>query len=130
MAHFRGQKSAFGAPGMAPRWTHADKEGIGTAYAPGSHIWFTIWHGTLTEVYYPTVDRPQLRDLEFLFSDGKDLFLEEKRDLHYQTERIDPSQGYKISSRDPQGRFSLTKEIITEPTRACVLLHAKLEGND
>ena len=130
MAHFRGQKNAFGAPGMAPRWTHADKEGIGTAYAPGSHIWFTVWNGTLTEVYYPTVDRPQLRDLEFLFSDGKDLFLEEKRDLHHQTERIDPSQGYKISSRDPQGRFSLTKEIITEPTRPCVLLHVKLEGND
>ena len=130
MARFRGQKSAFGAPGMMPRWTHADKEGIGTAYAPGSHIWFTIWHGTLTEVYYPTVDRPQLRDLEFLFSDGKDLFLEEKRDLHYHTERIEPSQGYRVTSRDPQGRFTLTKEIITEPTRPCVLLHAKLEGND
>ena len=130
MAHFRGQQSAFGAPGIAPRWTHSDKEGIGTAYAPGSHIWFTIWHGTLTEVYYPTVDRPQLRDLEFVFSDGKDLFLEEKRDLHYRTERIEPSQGYKVTSRDPQGRFSLIKEIITEPTRPCVLMHTKLEGND
>lgn len=130
MAHFRGQKSAFGAPGVAPRWTHSDKEGIGTAYAPGSHVWFTIWHGTLTEVYYPTVDRPQLRDLEFLFSDGRGLLLEEKRDLHYQTERIEPSQGYKVTSRDPQGRFSLTKEIIAEPTRPCVLMHTKLEGND
>ncbi len=115
---------------MAPRWTHSDKEGIGTAYAPGSHIWFTIWHGILTEVYYPTVDRPQLRDLEFLFSDGKDLFLEEKRDLRYQIERIEPSQGYKVTSRGPQDRFSLTKEIITEPTRPCVLVHTKLEGSD
>lgn len=129
MAHFRGNKSAFGAPGDQPRWTHANKDGVGTAYSTGGRVWFTIWRGILTEVYYPTVDRPQLRDLEFLFSDGSGLFLEEKRDLDYQIERMSPSQGYRISSRDRKGRFSFTKEIIVEPTRPCVLLHTKIEGN-
>ncbi len=130
MAQFRGQKNAFGAPGMPGRWTDADKDGIGTAFAPGSHVWFTIWHGALTEVYYPTVDRPQLRDMEFLFANQDGLFLEEKRDLQHQTERMEDSQGYKVSSHDKQGRFSLVKEIITEPSRACVLLHTKLQGDD
>ncbi|HEY5212608.1 MAG TPA: glycoside hydrolase family 15 protein [Acidobacteriaceae bacterium] len=129
MAHFRGNKSAFGAPGDEPRWTHADKDGVGTAHSTGGRVWFTIWRGILTEVYYPTVDRPQLRDLEFLFSDGNGLFLEEKLDLDYQVERLTPSQGYRITRRDSEGRFSLTKEIIVEPTRPCVLLHAKIEGN-
>src|SRR5581483_2167241 len=130
MAHFRGNKSAFGAPGAEARWTNADKHGIGTAFASGSRVWFTIRHGTLTEVYYPTVDRPQLRDLELLFTNGGGLFLEEKRDFDCRAERIEASQGYRISSNDHEKRFSFKKEIITDPRRPCVLLHTKLEGDD
>ena len=130
MSHFRGNNSAFGGPGDEPRWTHSNKEGVGTAYSIGSRVWFTIWHGILTEVYYPTVDRPQLRDLEFLFSDGDGLFLEEKRDFDYQIERMQPSQGYKIETHDREGRFSFTKEIISAPERPCVLLHTKIAGNE
>jgi glucoamylase len=129
MAHFRGNRSAFGKPGLESRRTHADKDGVGTAYSTGGRVWFTIWRGILTEVYYPTVDRPQLRDLEFLFSDGNGLFLEEKRDLDYEIERMSPSQGYRISRHDSEGRFSFTKEVIVEPTRPCVLLHTKFEGD-
>jgi glucoamylase len=130
MAHFRGNKSAFGAPGDEPRWTHADKDGVGTARSTGGRVWFTIWRGILTEVYYPTVDRPQMRDLEFLFSDGNGVFLEEKLDLDYTIERLIPSQGYRISRHDSEGRFSFSKELIVEPTRPCVLQHTKIEGND
>ncbi len=129
MASFRGSKSAFGAPGVEPRWTAGDKEGIGTALAPAGRVWFTIRQGALTEVYYPTVDHPQLRDLEFLFSDGKGMFLEEKRDLDYKIERMTPAQGYTIRSRDRQERFSFTKEIIAEPTRPCILIHTEFHAN-
>ena len=129
MTHFRGTKGAFGAPGDEALWTGAAKDGVGTAHSFGGRVWFTIGRGILTEVYYPTVDRPQLRDLEFLFSDGDGLFLEEKRDLAYQVERIAPSQGYRITRNDPKGRFSFTKEVIADPTRPCVLIHTKMEGN-
>jgi glucoamylase len=40
-----------------------------------------------------------------------------------------PSQGYRITRNDPKGRFSITKEIIADPTRPCVLIHTKMEGN-
>ena len=129
MAHFQGSNSAFGAPGDEPRWTGAAKDGVGTAHSFGGRVWFTIGRGILTEVYYPTVDRPQLCDLEFLFSDENGLFLEEKGDLAYQIERMVPSQGYRITRRDPKGRFSFTKEVIAEPTRPCVLVHTEMEGN-
>jgi CheY-like chemotaxis protein len=33
MAIFRGDRSAFGAPGIEPQWTHGDKGGVGNAYA-------------------------------------------------------------------------------------------------
>jgi glucoamylase len=52
---------AFGHPGMPPRWTSSSKEGVGTAYSASSRVWFTISHGILNEIYYPTIDHPQLR---------------------------------------------------------------------
>ncbi len=130
MAHFRGSRRAFGSPGCEPRWTNADKDGVGTAFSAAARAWFTIRRGILTEIYYPTVDRPQLRDIEFLFADGNGLFLEEKRDLDSQIRRMPPSQGYEIETRDRKGRFSFAKEVIVEPTRACVLLHAQLSGDN
>ena len=129
MARFRGQRSAFGAPGCEPRWTDADKDGIGTAYSSGGRVWFTIRRGILTEVYYPTIDRPQLRDMEFLFADGNGFFLEEKRDLESEVQRLTPSQGYRVTSHDRDRKISVTKEIIVEPSRPCVLLHTTLDGN-
>ncbi len=130
MAQFRGSKSAFGAPGNNPLWAHADKDGVGSSFSLMSRVWFTLWHGTLTEVYYPTVDRPQLRDLEFLFADGNELFLEEKRDFEWQIERMLPSQGYKVTAHDRQKRFSFVKEIIADPGRPCVLMHTQLSGDE
>src|ERR1035441_8173984 len=50
------QMKAFGWPGIEPRWTHGGKDGVGTAYAASSRVWFTFWNGIVTEVYYPTVD--------------------------------------------------------------------------
>jgi glucoamylase len=73
--------TAFGWPGIEPRWTHGDKDGVGTAYAASSRIWFTLWNGVITEVYYPTVDHPQIRDLQYLVTDGRTFFHEEKRHL-------------------------------------------------
>ena len=65
---------AFGGPGIEPRWTSSSKEGVGTAWSDASRVWFTLSHGILNEVYYPTVDRPQVRDLEFLVTDGASFF--------------------------------------------------------
>ncbi|MGA2599909.1 MAG: hypothetical protein ABSH09_23305 [Bryobacteraceae bacterium] len=45
MAKIRGDNHAFGWPGLEPRWTHGDKDGIGTAYSAASRIWFTVWNG-------------------------------------------------------------------------------------
>ncbi len=130
MATFRGQRVAFGRPGIEPRWTHGNKDGVGTAYAASSRIWFTVWNGVLTEVYYPTVDRPQLRDLQYLVTDGESFFHEEKRHLQSKTERLSPhALGYRITNTDPEGRYSIVKEIITDPHLPCVLQHTRLMGD-
>src|SRR5438045_2910908 len=88
MPHLLKQNRAFGKPGIEPRWTSARKDAIGTAYSVASRAWFTLWQGIATEIYYPTVDRPQIRDWQFLISDGENFFHEEKRDLHATTQYV------------------------------------------
>jgi glucoamylase len=104
---------------------------VGTAYAASSHIWFTLWNGIVTEVYYPTVDRPQLRDLQYLITDGKSFFHEEKRHLKSKFERLsDHALGYRCTNSAPDGRYAVVKEIITDPHLACVLQRTKLTGDE
>jgi glucoamylase len=125
------RKEAFGGPGIPPRWTHAAKEGVGTAYASSSRLWFTLWNGIVTEVYYPTVDRPQLRDLQFLVTDGESLFHEEKRHLRSMTERLSRHVlGYRITNSDPEGRYSLVKEVLSDPHLPCLLVNTILSGEE
>jgi glucoamylase len=124
------ENGAFGSPGIHPRWTHGGKDGVGTAYAASSQIWFTLWNGIVTEVYYPTVDRPQLRDLQYLITDGKTFFHEEKRHLKSKFERLsDHALGYRCTNSDPDGRYAVVKEIITDPHLACVLQRTKVTGD-
>jgi len=124
-------RTAVGAPGMEPRWTHGSKEGVGTAYAASSRIWFTLWKGIVTEVYFPTVDRPQLRDLQFLITDGRSFFHEEKRHLESKSHRLsEHGLGYRVVNSDPAGRYSIVKEIIADPQSACVLQRVQLAGDE
>ena len=95
---------AFGAPGLEPRWTSSRKDAVSTAYAASSRVWFTVSHGILNEIYYPTIDRPQTRDMELLFTDGETFFHEEKRDLEYDFHYIDPKAlAVRVAANDPQG---------------------------
>jgi glucoamylase len=105
---------------------------VGTAYSASSRIWFTIWHGIVTEVYYPTVDRPQLRDLQLLVTDRRSFFHEEKRHLQCSGcgRLSDHTLGYRAINADPEGRYEIVKEIIADPHQCCVLQHIELRGDE
>ncbi|HET7872925.1 MAG TPA: glycoside hydrolase family 15 protein [Terriglobales bacterium] len=119
--------SAFGKPGIAPTWSTSSKDGVGTAYATSSRSWFTVALGIVTEIYYPTIDKPQIRDAQFLVSDGETFFHEEKRDLAHQTVRLEShTLGYNVTTTDPQGRYRIEKEIICDPHQSAVLINARL----
>ncbi len=131
MAKVRGNRVAFGQPGIEPRWTQGNKDGVGTAHSGGSRLWFTLFEGVVTEVYYPTVDRPQSRDLQYLISDGESLFHEEKRHLISRTERLSShSLGYRITNSDPEGRYAIEKEVIGDPHLPCLLQRTRITGDD
>jgi len=122
---------AFGAPGIEPRWTSSAKDGIGTAYHSSSHVWFTLSHGIVNEIYFPHVDSPNTRDLQFLITDGESFCHEERRDLLHQTEY--PEQNslfYRLTNSDREGRYRLVKEIVVDPHSSVLLMHTRLEVLD
>jgi len=122
---------AFGAPGVEPRWTSSEKDAVSTAYAASSRVWFTISHGTLNEIYYPTIDHPQTRDMELMFSDGETFFHEEKRDLDYDFHYIDSSApAVRVTASDLKGRYTVTKEFISDPHHPVVLMNVKISGDE
>ena len=99
---------AFGAPGIEARWTASTKEGIGTAYHTSSRVWFTLSHGIIDEIYYPHVDVPNTRDLQFLITDGESFCHEERRDLEHKIEY--PEEGcllYRLTNSEPSGRYPI-----------------------
>jgi glucoamylase len=62
--------TAPGGPGQRPTWAPANKDGFGTAKDTGSKVWYTLQGGGLSEVYYPDLGTPSVRDLQFIVSDG------------------------------------------------------------
>jgi hypothetical protein len=52
-------------------WLPANKTGFGTSYTTASNVWFTLQNGRLSEVYYPRLDRPSVRNLDFIVTDGQ-----------------------------------------------------------
>jgi glucoamylase len=123
-------QEAFGRPGIPPRWTSSSKSGVGTAYSTSSRVWFTISHGILNEIYFPTIDHPQTRDMQFLITDGETFFHEERVDLDNKSECIEPNAlGYRVTTSDRNGRYRLVKQIISDPHQPCVLIHAQVEGD-
>lgn len=111
-----------GAPGIAPKWTSSAKSGIGRACGDSAFAIFTLSHGILDEIYYPREDVASIRDMEFLITDGKDFFSEEKRDTDHSIKWIKEGiPAFKIVNTCKQKKFAIEKEIITDPCRDAVL---------
>ncbi len=125
------QQFAPGAPGAAPRWTHSTKEGLGTAYHTSCRLWFTLSHGIVNEIYYPTIDQPNTRDFQLLITDGETFCHEEKRDLQHEIAYPERhSLFYKLTNTAPDGRYRIIKHICTDPHRPVLLVHVRLEVKD
>lgn len=85
--------------------------------------------GILNEVYYPTIDRPQIRDLQYLIADGETFFRDE-RQLDNAHECLTPGTlGYRITNANSQGGFRIIKEVLADHHQACVLVQTRLEAD-
>lgn len=82
----------------------------------------------IDEIYFPHVDSPNTRDLQFLITDGESFCHEERRDLDHKIEY--PAQNalcYRLTNSDREGRYRLIKEILVDPHSPVFLMHTRLE---
>ena len=120
---------APGGPGIEPRWTRGAKAAVGTAYSTSSRVWYTLDYGCVTEVYYPTIDSPQIRDLQFLVTDGESFFHDERRNFISGVDCVaEAALGFEVTNREKEGRYAIHKTILGDPHQNCLLLHTRLEA--
>ncbi|MBO0862546.1 MAG: glucan 1,4-alpha-glucosidase [Chloracidobacterium sp.] len=120
---------APGGPGIEPRWTRGAKLAVGTAYSTSSNVWYTLDCGCITEVYYPTIDSPQIRDLQFLITDGETFFHDERRNFIVEIDCVsEAALGFEVINREKAGRYSIHKIILGDPHQNCLLVRARLEA--
>jgi glucoamylase len=114
--------TAFGAPGIQPRWTSSAKTGVGTALSNKSRVWFTLSHGILNEIYYPRIDKACIRDMGLIVTDGVDYFSEEKSATVSKVERLaNGVPAFRLVNDSCDGRYRVEKEIVSDPDRDTVL---------
>ncbi len=123
MTQPRERRKARGGPGVEPRWASGAKTLVGTATSPRSRIWFTINNGTLAEVYHPDVDQANTRSIRFLVTGPDRFFSDEVWDADHRVEWLEPGvPGCRVLTQCKRGRYTLFKEIVTDPLRDILLL--------
>jgi glucoamylase len=116
---------APGAPGAPPTWSSSEKDAVGTSHF-SSRVWFTIGHGILNEVYWPRVDRPQIRDLGFIVADDDGFWSEVKRDAEREVCCLEPGVPAIIAThRHP--RYTLTLRICADDHADVIHVEARLD---
>ncbi|MEJ2185377.1 MAG: glucan 1,4-alpha-glucosidase, partial [Gemmatimonadota bacterium] len=120
---------APGWPGIPARWTSSAKAGIGVAPGTLSRVWFTLGFGILDEVYYPRIDQACTRDLGLIVTDGDGFFSEEKRNTDHRIELPVPGVPfYQLVNTCTEGRYRITKEVLSDPRRDVVLQRISFEA--
>ena len=117
--------NAPGWPGIAPTWASSAKDIVGTALGPG-RVWYTLGHGILDEVYWPSCSTPQIRDLGFIVA-GDGFWAEVKRENQYELGTPAPDVPLPTIVHRHE-RYRLELEVLADPQRDVVLLRYRLEG--
>src|SRR5437867_49646 len=119
---------ATGGPGAKATWTNGNKQGVGTAFAPVSKVWFTLGDGVLTEAYYPTVDRANLRMLELLVADGSGFFERESVDTDHRVEPIGRDVlAFRQTNTSRSGRYRIVRETFADPAHQTIVVRVRFE---
>jgi glucoamylase len=117
-----------GAPGIPPRWTSSAKSGVGTSVRAHGRLWYTISHGILNEIYAPRLDTACIRDCGLIVT-ASGYFSEEKRDAIHTLEMIeDGVPAYRLVNTSRDGRYRITKTIVSDPAREVLLQDIRFEA--
>ena len=124
-----GGQSAPGGPGATAVWTPANKQGFGTSSSTASRVWYTLGNGELTEVYYPNLGTPSVRDLQLIVSDGKTFAERETAATRHRVVLADArSLTYRQIDTETAGRYRIVKTYVTDPSTDALLVKIRFES--
>src|ERR1700730_10900750 len=118
---------APGAPGKDAHWPTAAKDGFGTSNTTASKVWFTLSNGVLSEVFYPTLDVPNVQMLPLVIVGGK--VETEDEDTTHRTEVLDPrALTFRQVNTSKSGQYTITKTYVSDPRRSTVLIDIEFDS--
>ncbi|HVX61114.1 MAG TPA: glycoside hydrolase family 15 protein [Pirellulales bacterium] len=124
---------APGWPGKAPRWSSSAKQGVGTSIDPRATLWFTLCQGVVTEVFYPSVDRPAIRQMSLIVTGPDGFHSDEKCDANHEVQFLsDGAPLYRVLSICQRGRYKMEKIVFGHPSSPVLVMRIRftpLAGN-
>ena len=103
----------------SPVWASARKDMVGTALG-ASRLWFSVAQGIVSEVYYPRIDIPQLKDLGFIVADDQGFWQEMRQLPGYTLEFVTPGIP-ALTIRHQHPRFSLSLQNLPRSAARCAV---------
>lgn len=120
---------APGGPGQDAHWPSAAKKGFGTANTLASKVWFTLNDGVMTEVFYPTLDVPNVQTLQLVVVRGSKVETESEDTVH-RIEVLDPQAlSFRQVNTAEDNTYTITKTYVTDPERNSVLVDVVFRWN-
>jgi glucoamylase len=121
---------APGGPGQDAHWPSAAKKGFGTANTLASKVWFTLTDGVMTEVFYPTLDVPNVQTLQLVVVQANRIQTEIEDTVH-RIEVVDlQALSFRQVNTAKDGTFTITKTYVTDPERSSVLIDVQFRWNE
>jgi len=118
---------APGAPGLDAHWPTAAKQGFGTANTLRSKVWFTLADGVMTEIYYPTLDVPNVQTLQLIVVGSA--VATEMDDTTHRVEILDPhALTFRQINTARNRNYTITKTYVTDPLRSTMLIDIQFDS--
>jgi glucoamylase len=115
------------ARGIDAQWPTAAKNGFGTSTSLQSKVWFTLANGTLTEVFYPTIDIPNTQTLQFVICRGRSCQFEEE--MSHSLSVVD-HRSLNFRQINTAHGVTITKTYTTDPERPTILIDVVINSNE
>ncbi|WP_345377125.1 hypothetical protein [Frondihabitans cladoniiphilus] len=112
---------APGSPGIASTHDQSRKDCVDTARNTTSKIWFTVANGVLSDVYAPTVDATNVKDLQYLVTDGSTFTDLQTRDTTYTVSSDPTGMTCTVLSTAKSKAYQLKTTYFADPARASVV---------
>ena len=109
-------------------WATAGKNGFGTSTTLSSKVWFTLAEGVMTEVFYPTLDLPNVQTLQ-VSVDNAGRTETEIKDTNHRLEIPNPAAlTFRQINTAKSGAYTITKTYITDPRHNTVLIDIEFDS--